>query len=112
MFQIGQKVECIADKSWKAPYGETVPRKGSIYTVREIREFPNGLGIRLREIVNDVRRYREGTFEPYFVARLFRPVTERKTDTGFAILEEIRKRESVPADEPKRALTSHEGQKS
>lgn len=111
-FRVGQKVVCIND-DWEELDGPEVvyPRKDAIYTVREVDAAPDETFLAFRELVNPPQDYNEGYLECHFAAINFRPIVERKTDTGFAILEEIRKRESVPADE--RVLASlhlNEGQ--
>lgn len=79
MFQFGQKVVCLVEaSSWLVLNGETPPRKGGIYHIREICEL--GAGVRLREIVNTPRHYEDRFIECSFNASAFRPVIERETD--------------------------------
>jgi len=76
MFKVGQKVVCV--KQFIDHFGETLPIKGDMYTVREILTVEN-LCIRLEEIVNVPRRYPGwGVWECAFNAAGFRPV-----DTSF-----------------------------
>jgi hypothetical protein len=83
-FYVGQSVVCVDDEGFKRPafYGcETFPVQGNIYTIRQIALFPETeAGLRLFEIVNEPREYLIGCVEPYFLARRFRSLQERKTD--------------------------------
>lgn len=78
-FYVGQEVVCIVDTSGHAgPYGEILPVKGPIYTIRTIEAWANGLALRLNEIVNERHLYICGVAELQFAATAFRPVV--KTD--------------------------------
>jgi len=103
-FHIGQKVVCISDK-WRNPHTHECPVKGRVYTIRAIGgpDLEGQTGVIVEEIRNPPESWRL-LGEVGFRAVFFRPLVERKTDTGFAILEEIRRRETVPAREP--ALTA------
>lgn len=84
MFQIGQKVVCVADK-WAGGYGDEIfPQLGGVYTVRGIDLHRLGsrclVGLWLREIHNEKRLYARGIDEASFGADQFRPLIERKTD--------------------------------
>lgn len=92
-FRVGQKVVCVGALS-PTFYGEKVPEVGKVYTIRNVRKFENGIGLHLREIANSVHRYQDGTYEAFFHKEFFRPVVEKSTDTGMAILREILDRES------------------
>lgn len=70
--QTGSLVECIKDLQKYAPYGESTPIMGNIYTVREIVEIQDDVGIRLEEIVNLPQIYREGFNECAFHIEDFR----------------------------------------
>lgn len=60
-FRVRQKVQCIAKPGEiRAPYQETVPEFGSIYTVRSTHTCEGVRGIRLEEIVNPNRPYWDG----------------------------------------------------
>jgi hypothetical protein len=83
MFRVGQKVVLINDDwvkddprmvfgGYYVPY---FPVKGPVYTVRDAGAF-----IRLVEIVNPIRNFRNGENEVCFNASRFRPAVERKTD--------------------------------
>ena len=86
-FRIGQKVVCVDDE-WDKNHrlvlsipGMRFPKRGHIYTVREFFVDPTGgVSLRLVELVNVVVQYAEGTFEPGWGCRRFRPVVDRKTD--------------------------------
>jgi hypothetical protein len=85
-FHVGQKVVCVDD--YFAPSavipGTILPKKGDVYTVRELFPYWGWAAIRLHEIHNPPGTYRdEGTgelVEAAFPAFRFRPVIERKTD--------------------------------
>ena len=85
MFQIGQKVVCVAGK-WDGGYGDEIfPQIGSVYTVRgiDLNRFGSRCttGLWLCEIHNEKRRYRTvGFVEASFASDCFRPLIERKTD--------------------------------
>lgn len=95
MFRIGQKVVCVDDEC--APGRAWVrwgpPKLGAVYTVAATGlNSINGAGtcIAVEEIKGQYRASR------------FRPVTERKTETGMAILREILDRESHQDRVPER----------
>jgi len=94
-FRVGMKVVCIYAGRWDAvsAYGDEIwPVKDQVYTIRSIQDYPShGLtGLRLAEIRNPVRNYPpNGLMEPSFLSDRFRPVVDRKTDTGMAILKKI-----------------------
>jgi hypothetical protein len=79
-FDIGTIVVCIND-SWVQDkrYGEKMPYKGQVLTIRsiEIRDDDTPF-LRFEEIVNPVVEYPNGLGECRFCAFQFRPV--RKTD--------------------------------
>lgn len=86
MFQIGQKVVCIADKT-RGGYGDEIePIVGAVYTVRGIDLNRQGCkcptGLWLCEIHNEPRVYAGGFDEASFAEDRFRPLVERKTDIG------------------------------
>lgn len=110
-FRIGQKVVCVDDSPGK--HTGTVLALNGVYTIRGFDRFarePEGPGLYLEEVYQRARRGNPGDGEEIaWKRRRFRPLVTKSTDTGFAILEDIRKRESVPADE--RALTARERQR-
>lgn len=83
---IGQRVVCVDD--WFRPRGvlpgTILPRRGVVYTIRDIFDFEAWVAVRLEEIVNPPRHYRNDVtgemVEAAFPAGRFRPVTERTTD--------------------------------
>ena len=80
MFYVGQKVVCVKNAPPICTWGEHVPRKGTVYTVRQAKHD----GIRLVEIVNPELQYRQGLSEMWFANHGFRPVVEKKTDIEWA----------------------------
>lgn len=91
-FRIGQKVVCIRDGASRyTGHGGGPLKRGAIYTIKCTR-----IGSWDVQVV-DLVEVTPGPFHDGFDPERFRPVVERKTDTGFAILEEIRQRESEPA---------------
>ena len=98
-FRIGQKVVCVDDvpragfDGWHPDCD--IPQKGSVYTVREIGLTVYGdPGLKLEEIRCCVRSSGNEHVDTFYFAQRFRPVVERKTETGMAILREILDRES------------------
>jgi hypothetical protein len=96
-FRIGQKVVYVSRE--KIP-GENIIRGGfgklqigRVYTIREIDDlylpYYNMVGIRLEERILPLVRWEGADFEPATLAIRFRPV--QSTDTGMAILEQIRR---------------------
>lgn len=86
-FRIGQKVVCVDDAGW-ANYANSKnrPYRGCTYTVASI----DGEYIGLEEVFP----WQDGRDSSSYLASRFRPVVERKTETGMAILREILDRES------------------
>lgn len=80
-FDIGKMVVCIND-TWvqERRYGERMPYKGQVLTIRsiEINSEDDRPYLRFEEIVNPIAEYPSGTHECRFLAFQFRPV--RKTD--------------------------------
>lgn len=101
----GQKVECISHNwtFWKwlrwvmRPTRAGLPEFGRVYTVANVYGYRDLVMLELVELPAPF----EHGWLPGFNSLCFRPVVERKTDTGFAILEEIRKRESDGAPAPR-----------
>lgn len=54
--KVGSIVECIANMNKYPLKGEVFPIKDGIYTIREIVNWPEGVGLRFEEIVNPKRR--------------------------------------------------------
>jgi hypothetical protein len=97
-FRIGQKVVCIKQGSWTAlSLGEVGPSYGDVLTIRRIDDDAGETYFRFTEIMNpqDGSVDKNGNYsEARFWSARFRPVVERKTKTGMAILREILDRES------------------
>lgn len=87
-FVVGQKVVCVVDEWSKAgmmvllAHGpHQFPKKGCIYTIRNIDVFPGGyIYLHFVEIVNPVISFDHGDWEQGWDHRRFRPLIERKTD--------------------------------
>ena len=88
--KVGALVECIND-TWKQETIETVPNrptKGKYYTIREVFQFPHGIGVTLEEISNPrTARYQGKLLEPNFDIERFREL-EDLPDIE-ALLEEV-----------------------
>lgn len=109
-FRIGQKVaydakaEVTRKKRGNIDWPGTVT-SGTVLTIREIdtrylRSY-GVVGLRFNELSFPPKLCAWGPVEPAFPADRFRPIIERKTEIGMAILREILDREShedsVPA---------------
>lgn len=93
MFEIGQRIICVGRngsskrsaqwwESWKREWGITLPKRGRLYTVRDIRYAKDGTQrIRLCELVNPLISFTDAPDqEPWWNSAAFRPVLRRKTD--------------------------------
>jgi len=99
MFHVGQKVVCVNDQNWRIPGTGRHPIKGSIYTIAAVDKD----GVALEEIGP------RGCWAvpcPYLASR-FRPVVEKSTDTGMAVLKEILERETVKDPAPVNLLEDY-----
>jgi hypothetical protein len=105
-FAIGQKVQCIIDMrplikgrylAMVEKYGVVIPEKGKVYRVRHIYSHRGIVGITLMEIVNPAMAENFNK-EPYWYYRHFVPIEDKKasTETGFKILDDVRRGASVP----------------
>ena len=69
------------------------PQKGQIYTIREVVETSNGVGVLLEEIVNKPIQFRDCIKEPCFSLTRFRLIDElgKKEDViqSIEVLEEF-----------------------
>lgn len=98
MFRIGQKVVCVNEEPIAGQRGSKWDAKlkaGAVYVIRWAGTYQNNVFgpskcVRLQGIVRD---YADGD-TPYCASR-FRPVVEKSTDTGMAILKEILERETA-----------------
>lgn len=114
-FHVGQKVVCVLDFTDKSPtdarmmpglgWLDNGPKRGAVYTIRSISTDEDGCYIRLAEILNPERNYLYGRMEPMFTIKRFRPLAEKKTETGMAILQEILNRETITDSLPIKVRT-------
>ena len=90
--QVGSLVECV-NGSFEPKQIELIPnrpKQGKIYTIREIKQYPNKkVGILLEEIVNELilKPDESGLFEPTFDIERFRELPEANIDELLEILE-------------------------
>ncbi|OYR20909.1 hypothetical protein [Brucella thiophenivorans] len=96
--KVGQHVECIKDhfvnQDVHKKIGVIYPRKGTIYTIREIipahlnptKGVP--LSLRLEEIKNTTVQFTNGTFEPFFSCHRFRPLHKLKAE-DFLVVKDL-----------------------
>lgn len=103
MFRIGQRVVCVDGSPGR--WTRQRLNKGGVYTIRGFDHEGGETGIYLEEVSCPV--IPPWKQEMSWRMSRFRPAVEGKTSTGFSILEEIRKRESVPA-EPRWVVTAGE----
>lgn len=73
----GTQVECIDDENYDLSVKmllavNSLPRKGRVYTVREIVKTERHHGVRLLEVQNPLLRFADGGHEPAFSLRRFR----------------------------------------
>lgn len=96
MFRIGQKVVCVRRVGERHKL-TAWPEIEGIYTIRAVRTNvirpAHGVALLLSEIKNPIDPAWD--LEPGFYSNLFRPIVEKSTDTGMAILKEILERETV-----------------
>lgn len=89
-FRVGQKVVCVdanCDPNRMFLYSAALV-EGEVYTIREILNDDFGVpGVFLEEVIGAARLSDGKEFG--FYARRFRPLVERKTDTGMAILKSV-----------------------
>lgn len=69
--KVGAKVICIDDAGFGLQYGERVPVRGAVYTVRDILTSNGQKCYRLREIINQAQMYAQGLMECSFKATRF-----------------------------------------
>lgn len=107
MFKVGQKVVCVdgsrkPDRREPDGYKALFPKKGEIYTVREIlQSFDGSYCVRLEEIVNKpaplinsvIMKY--GMWEPAFRVFRFRPIDNTYGEQVCEELERITEPELV-----------------
>lgn len=81
--RVGAKVVCIRSSTTQHS-NETGVSEGSIYTIREIVEFPAafGVGLRFREISNPANNTFVGRIERAFWIDRFRPLVTDSEELG------------------------------
>lgn len=96
-WRVGEKIVCIFD-GWVAKNGETVPQKGSVYTIENIEIYkPDGtIGFELVEIVNAPRQYDTGFGECNFAATGFRPLIKTNIEVFEKLLLKKPRKKSAP----------------
>ncbi len=97
-FHIGQQVVCINDVFSPCPYWRravrSFPKLHMIYTIRDMREVRDLVGLCFHEIVSLHADFEEGHVEPAFNSKNFRPVKRTSIETFERLL----------ASEPSRPL--------
>lgn len=88
-FRVGQKVVCVDDRRVDHNVISAPLVSGTIYRVRKV----SGNGLCVEEILG--APYPNEFSEWAFFIYRFRPVVEKSTDTGMAILHEILDRETI-----------------
>lgn len=90
IFRVGQKVVCIGGQP-KPDEPPPFPVKGAVYTVENVIDYGDELGLELVELPQPGC---EG-WAPGFLASAFRPAVDKKTD--ISIFQQMLNREGVPA---------------
>lgn len=81
---VGQRVVCV-DGRFGVPdrvvsaLGCAFPKKGTVYTIRSVEAFEEGIGLTFVELVNP-HVAEHGTCEPTFATAQFKPVDETCLD--------------------------------
>ena len=88
-FRVGQKVVCVDASSTSTRGKDFELQKGRIYTVRWTGTYEEMVCIRLEEITKRSREAANPVRDMPFRATRFRPLVEKKTDAGMAILKSI-----------------------
>lgn len=100
MFRVGQKVMCV-DADCMDNILEGIPARiveGAIYSVTWCGQWKGKTCVRLAGII---RNREEPHYKNWpFAAYRFRPIVEKSTDAGMAILREILDRESFDEKTP------------
>lgn len=90
--KVGSLVECVNGK-FDLKQTELIPnrpKKGKIYTIRVIKQYPNNkIGLLLDEIINEplMLPNLDGLFEPTFDINRFRELPETNIDELIEVLE-------------------------
>lgn len=102
MFHVGQKVVCVrAAKTNTLNVPELV--EGTKYRIRWVGEDKGKVKVKLEGVVRRVFDIVDPNDSP-FIASRFRPVVERGTESGMAVLHEILDRETNPVKAPTRKV--------
>lgn len=91
-FRVGQKVVCVDASAYLYSWHSAtdIPRVGTIYTIREIGiDHLGGPGLKLEGMRCVVRWGFDSYGDAFYKASRFRPLVEKKTDAGMAILKSI-----------------------
>lgn len=97
MFHVGQMVVCVDDYVHPryVVFGEVLPVKGMVYTIRSFDRVDEELCLMLEEIVNAPRHYRQGFGECSFRPHRFRPVRQTSIEQFTSILNQAPQREDA-----------------
>lgn len=95
-FRVGQRVVCVNDGAVRGiPYtggpwdkGEEI-RNGEVYTVTRVYVFAGHPSLWLKEVCRSKASRRWCGEDVGYLASRFRPLVEKKTDAGMAILKTI-----------------------
>jgi hypothetical protein len=85
VFHTGQKVVCVAAPESRDPRWTQFPVEGAIYTIRGCWMGARDMVVLLNELKNPIGPKGERTFW----AHRFRPVQERSTEAGVAMLRKL-----------------------
>lgn len=94
--RVGAKVVCI--ELLARVYAETVPVVGETYTIRDVRDYGDVVGILVSEIRNAVANYDEGDLEPCFIIEAFRPLITLEDDLKAHFEQHLRAPSNQKAD--------------
>lgn len=98
-FRVGQKVVCVdGTPDYYDPEPSINPVTNGIYTVANVYVVDGDTMLELIEVPHP----ESDEFYAGFAVEFFRPVVEKSTDTGMAILREILDRETIKDRAPVR----------
>lgn len=92
-FHVGQRVVCVDDSGYPERHSYD-PAKGQVFTIKASLAYDGQAVVELYEV-----RPRPGWL-PFYLARRFRPIIERKRKTSIAVFKKMlapNKREVEPA---------------
>lgn len=79
--KVGAKVVCIKKGRWaSAEDGETPPKYGEIYTIRDVAHSGTETYLRFQEIINPKFHYADGYVEAAWYVGAFRPLITLEDD--------------------------------